>query len=293
MSARQLSPVPGGRFVDTSFGPLHLVELGSGEPVLLVHGLGSAGFWDWRHNLRALGRRFRVVALDLPGHGFSAPLGRAVGLAALVEPVLETVEALGLERFHVTGTSLGGRVALALAEGMPGRVLTLALCDSLGFGEPSVRLSGLAYLPLLLPFLGPVAAGAVHRLARPLLRALSGRARDQTRALYLRALARPGFGAGYTRLLQSISRLGGMHREFMVLRRPALEGVPVLVIWGERDPIFPPEHGRRAQQLLPHSRLCVLKGAGHVVQAEQPARFNRLLLDHLRRHPVPPGRQHG
>ena len=107
------------------------VELGEGDPVLVIHGLG--GNWRvWLENLPALAHRKRVIAVDLPGFGRSAPAGEGIGIHGYSRLLLGLLEELQLEPTIVIGNSLGGWIAADLALRAPERVRALVLVDAGG-----------------------------------------------------------------------------------------------------------------------------------------------------------------
>jgi pimeloyl-ACP methyl ester carboxylesterase len=111
--------------------PLHYLERGRGEPLLLIHGLGSSGA-DWAWQVRALERRFRVIVPDLPGSGHSAPPpAGACSIEAFARVLWALCDHVGAENLNVVGFSLGGAVSLEMALQRPGRVRRLALINSL------------------------------------------------------------------------------------------------------------------------------------------------------------------
>ncbi len=110
---------------------LNYLDRGAGEPVLLIHGLGSSGA-DWAFQVPALEPRFRVLAPDLPGCGFSAaPEGGKFEIAGLARALWALVDGLALPAVNVVGFSLGGAVALEMALQRPAAVPRLALINSL------------------------------------------------------------------------------------------------------------------------------------------------------------------
>lgn len=109
---------------------LHFTARGAGEPVLLIHGLGSSGA-DWAFQIPALEDRFRVITPDLPGCGASAPLPGGPDIGGFAQALWGLLDELGLEAPNIAGFSLGGAVALEMALQRPGRVPRLALINSL------------------------------------------------------------------------------------------------------------------------------------------------------------------
>lgn len=240
---------------------LHYLERGSGAPVLLVHGLGAtAHVWD------AVELPGRAVAVDLPGCGGSESRPEPQGPARLAELLADFADAvLGGERFAVVGHSLGSLVAAELALLRPERVRAAVFIDL------PLRLPVFARLPAL-PLVGELvfglsSLGPVSRVViRQYLNFLFGDRRKVTEAIveaYLRAASGPGYFPSVLAGLRGLAEWDGEQR----LR--ALS-VPVAVIWGTKDPIFPLALGRRLAQSLPGSSFHPLEGCGHSPPEEAP-----------------------
>jgi pyruvate dehydrogenase E2 component (dihydrolipoamide acetyltransferase) len=106
---------------------------GDGVPVLFLHGFGG-DLGNWLFNLDALAEAVPVIALDLPGHGQSTPRLPGAKLGDLAEFVARFLDAIGVERVHVVGHSMGGAIAARLALDRPARVASVALVNSAGLG---------------------------------------------------------------------------------------------------------------------------------------------------------------
>jgi 3-oxoadipate enol-lactonase len=109
---------------------LHYLERGRGEPLLLIHGLGSSGA-DWALQAPALENRYRIVVPDLPGSGHSAPLRGGLSIERIADSLWALCDHLGAARINVAGFSLGGAVALEMALTRPKDVRRLAMINSL------------------------------------------------------------------------------------------------------------------------------------------------------------------
>src|SRR5277367_5888879 len=109
---------------------LHYLERGSGEPLVLIHGLGSSGA-DWALQVPALQGRFRVIVPDLPGSGRSAALQTGCSIEKLAGALWALCEHVNAPRINVVGFSLGGAVGLEMALQRPHAVRRLALINSL------------------------------------------------------------------------------------------------------------------------------------------------------------------
>jgi (E)-2-((N-methylformamido)methylene)succinate hydrolase len=112
------------------------VDVGHGEPVVLVHGVGLR-LEAWAPQIESLAETHRVVAVDLPGHGTSAPIGRASGLAEFVDWFTTTLDDLGLDSVNVAGHSMGALVAGACAVTAPQRVRRVALLSAVHRRDPA------------------------------------------------------------------------------------------------------------------------------------------------------------
>jgi pimeloyl-ACP methyl ester carboxylesterase len=109
---------------------LHYLLRGHGEPLLLIHGLGSSGA-DWAMQVAALESRFRLIVPDLPGCGHSGPLPNNASIGGFAELLWQLLDHLGVARTNIAGFSLGGAVALEMAVQRPDAVARLALINSL------------------------------------------------------------------------------------------------------------------------------------------------------------------
>jgi pimeloyl-ACP methyl ester carboxylesterase len=281
-----------GGFVQVDGLRVHHVHGGSGSPpVLFVHGLGSAGYLEWRFNLPAISRSHEVFAPDLPGFGRSDQPPDGYGIPLFAGVVEAYIRERGL-RPVLVGTSMGGRVALEVALRSPDSVEKLVLVNALGVVRPNVQL----FYPLVLvPRVGEtvlaVMREALHRLPPAAIQRYARRflqdPGDAERILdgaYLAGMREMHATDGYSRAYASTVRaLAGRQarRSAGLLARLAETRLPVLLIWGEGDRLLPVERAREAVRELPGARLEVIEGAGHTPQAERPDRFNRVLEDFL------------
>jgi pimeloyl-ACP methyl ester carboxylesterase len=282
-------------FVQAGSLRLHHTFGGRGTPPLvMVHGLGSSGYLEWRFNLPALAASQRVLAPDLPGFGRSERPRAGYGIPLFARAVHGYLRALRLRPVVLVGASLGGRVAIEVALTHTERVRKLVLVNAFGLGRPRPRLT----YPL---FAVPRVGEAVLRLTRGALRRAPPQTVRRFAGRYLRAsgdLERTmddaylagvrelheaeGYHAAYLATLRSLARPGAIAQGRDVVARLARTRLPVLLVWGAEDPLFPVEHAERAHLELPGSRLAVIEGAGHTPQAERPDEFNRVVEAFLR-----------
>ncbi|TQL53707.1 alpha/beta fold hydrolase [Subtercola boreus] len=274
--------LPGTGFVTVDGVRLRHRDTGSGDPVLLLHGIGQS-LEDWTEQHDRLSATHRVLSLDLPGFAYSnrvrgtATLG---ALASILPAYLDTVGVTGA--VPVIGNSLGGAVAMTFAASHPDRVSALVLADSAGFGsEVTLVLRLLAFRPL----------GAA--LMRPNPR---NSERTVQAVFYDRALATPErIGHSYalsqrsshSRTMLEVARDLGTFRGVRPEWRATLLGrirslhIPILVVWGDHDHILPFSHLRAAVDALPGAESHVFTRTGHMPQIERPDEFASVVEEFL------------
>ena len=248
---------------------------GRGLPLVPLHGDGESAL-DWAWTLPALAATHRVYAPDLPGAAarVTGPADYTpAGLARFVAAFLDT---LGIVRPVVVGSSLGGLAALHLALAAPGRVAALGLVASAGLGRAAHPL----LLPLTLPGYGEWASawsatplGAAQRAwwRATFLFARSERIPAAWLAEQERLAQRPGFLAATLAALRAQLDPWGQ-REVVLGALPRLT-LPALVVWGERDLVFPLEQARAALAWLPRGELALIPDCGHLPHVECPDLF--------------------
>ncbi len=254
-------------------------EAGSGPVLLLIHGM-AGNRENWRAAIEPLARAHTVIAPDLPGHGDSEPGGGDYSLGSLASALRDLLFSLGHERATLVGHSLGGGIAMQFTYQFPEMVERLILVSSGGLGpEVSVILRAAA-LPGANAFIAAT-AGVGGRAGSALGRGLGalGLRPNPDVAEVARgyaSLAEPDRRAAFLATLRSVVGTRGQ-RVAAGDRLYLAETLPILIVWGSRDPIIPASHGEEAHAALPGSRLEVFEGAGHLPQLEEPGRFVAVL----------------
>lgn len=255
-------------FVETPAGRLRYAKRGEGgETIVLIHGFGG-DLDNWLFNIDALAGAGTVYALDLPGHGQSEKSLRDASLKGLSSALLGFMDALGIEKAHLVGHSLGGAVALRTAIDHPTRAVSLALICSAGLGP---EING-AYIE------GFVTSSS-RRDLKPVLEQLfedPGLVSRQLVDDVLKYKRIDGVDAALSATAGAIFP-GGRQAEQLAGEAASLP--PTLVISGAGDRVIPPAH---ANALGAAAKVEVIEGAGHMVQMEKANRVNELLLAHLR-----------
>ena len=254
---------------------VNCVEAGSGPVLLLIHGMaGNIG--NWQEVIGPLARHHTVVAPDLPGHGASAPGAGDYSLGALAACLRDLLVVLGHERATLVGHSLGGGIAMQFAYQFPEITERLVLVSSGGLGpevSPVLRAAALPGADLFIAATAAAGRSVGAALARGLAAAgLRPTADIAEVARGYASLADPGRRAAFLATLRSVIGVGGQ-RVYAGDRLYLAEGMPVLIMWGARDPIIPVRHGEHAHQAIPGSRLEIFNRVGHLPQLEAPGRF--------------------
>ena len=270
------------RVHDVPVGWLRLstLTMGDGPDVVLLHGLGGtkASFLDTAAALSAAG--YRVHAMDLPGFGSSSKPLTPYGRVHAARAVLGAMDELGIERAHLVGNSMGGRVAIELGLRAPERVGALALlCPAVAF----VRRDWHPIVRLLRPEVGllPHSLGR-RRVERQFWSLFADRdlvdptladvVVDEFERIYGSAGARLAFLASARAIyLEAPFGRDGFYPRLAGLRPPAL------FVWSSHDKLIPPGLRRHVEQWLPRAEHVLLEGCGHVPQVERPERTNGLI----------------
>jgi esterase len=250
--------------------PLSLAHrrLGSGPPVVLLHGLFGSGR-NWVGIANALAGRFEVVLPDLRNHGAS-PWDDDCSYPAQAADVLALLDSLGLERVRLVGHSMGGKAAIVLALTAPERVGRLVVAD----------VAPVAYPPVLGTYVQAMRAVDLDLVTR----------RAEADAALAPAVPEAGIRAF---LLQNLEQRDGRFAWRLNLEAlgpgiatisgfPELAGAepyrgPTRLIRGGRSTYVLPEHGPAIERLLPGAEIVTVEGAGHWLHAERPQAFLELL----------------
>ena len=263
--------------------PVSYVEVGTGPVLLLIHGIAGR-LENWQEVVEPLARHHTVIAPDLPGHGASAPGAGDYSLGAFAAELRDLLVALGHERATLVGHSLGGGVAMQFAYQFPEFTERLVLVSSGGLGPDVNAILRAAALPGADLFISATATvgGKVGTAIGRGLTAVGLRPSEDIAevARGYASLADPERRAAFLATLRSVIGTSGQ-RVHAGDRLYLAEDTPVLIVWGERDPIIPAHHGESAHEAIPGSRLEIFADVGHMPQLEAPARFVTVLEQFL------------
>lgn len=225
------------RMIDSEGVELHYEARGTGEALLLLHGFTGAGS-DFAHvfDLDALARDYRVISVDLRGHGRSRNPGGAFAIRSCARDVHDLLDRLGIDRCAAIGMSLGAKTLLHMSTQRPERI------------RAQVLVSAAPYFPAE---------------ARALMRQFSFEALPAAEQQALRE--RHVHGEAQIQALFAIARGFADSHDDMNLTPPLLGTISArtLIVHGDRDPLYPVEHALSLYRAIPSSALCVLPNAGH------------------------------
>lgn len=250
---------------------LHYLDTGQGDAILFLHGLGSCGD-DWVLQTPAFADAYRLIAPDLRGHGQSSKPAGPYSAALFAADAAALLDALGVERAHVAGLSLGGLVAQQLAIDFPRRVRSLALINTFahllsGSALELARLLRRGLISLALP---------MGRNARLVARSLFPYPHQAELRRYAAQRLAQNDRAAYRASIAAI-------RRFDSRRHLGRIACPALIITGDRDRTVPFSRQRELAHGIRGARWEIVRDSGHATPIDQPDAFNSLLRAFLQR----------
>ena len=283
------------RWVNVQDRWMNVVDIGSGPPVIFIHGL--SGCWqNWLEQIPLFARDHRVIAVDLPGFGHSEMPVEQISISGYADAIDELMEKLDIDAARIVGNSMGGFIGAEIAIEHPARIERLVLVAAAGLSIESIRTErtkGVRHRAENLIFfsLAHVVSRSHQVALRPRLRAalLMTVAAHPTRlpgplaAQQVLGSGKPGFSDA----LEAMCRYP---------LRDRLEKIacPTLILWGDKDILVPVKDASVFEELIPDSRKIIYTDTGHVSMMERPARFNsdvKAFLDEATAEQQPTGEQ--
>ena len=264
-----------GATVDAGGIETNYLEAGSGSTVVLIHGSGPGvtAYANWRLVLPALAERFRVLAPDMAGFGYSErPEKGEYGLDLWADQVAAFMDALDLGQVSLVGNSFGGSIALRVATRHPDRVDKLVLMGSMGVDFPITE--GLdrvwGYEPSFENMRKVMDVFAYNRELVP----------DELAEVRYRASMEPGFQESFSAMFPAPRQ-----RWVDAMKTPEdeIRKLPhrTLIVHGREDQVIPVDTSLKLMQLIDNGDLHVFSHCGHWVQIERSKDFNRIVGDFL------------
>jgi pimeloyl-ACP methyl ester carboxylesterase len=276
------------RWVLVDGQPVNTIELGEGPPIVFVHGL-SGSWQNWLEQLPVLADEHRVLALDLPGFGYSPMPREDISIAGYARLLDRLLDALDISAAAVVGNSMGGFVGAELAIAYPQRVERLVLVSAAGLSthnDPRTVRS----IPALRRAQRLLAMGTAWFASKSDVVARRPRLREATMNLVVRhpdrlpaALAAEQLrGAGKPGFIPALEALIG----YDVRERLPEIACPTLIVWGDRDQLINVRDADVFEELIPDSRKVIFEDTGHMAMLERPEAFNGLLREFLAEQPL-------
>jgi pimeloyl-ACP methyl ester carboxylesterase len=274
------------RWITVGERRVNVIELGSGPPVVFIHGL-SGSWQNWLEQLPVFAREHRVVALDLPGFGASEMPAEEISIAGYARTVDAIFDAVGIDSAAVVGNSMGGFIGAELAIAYPARVERLVLVSAAGLTiEHQREERALAVLRTVDKRLAAYAAWLGSRsdelARRPRTRRLIfGLVAHRPERLPAPLVAEQIRGSGKPGFVPALDALTG----YPIRDRLGEIACPTLIVWGAEDKLVPAGDADEFERLIPNARKVVWAQTGHLAMLERPAAFNRLVAAFLAEEP--------
>ncbi|HEY0814479.1 MAG TPA: alpha/beta fold hydrolase [Pseudonocardia sp.] len=261
-------------YIDAGPWRTRVLQAGSGEPLVMMHGTGGH-LEAYAHNIAVLAERFRVIAFDFAGHGYTTPATEDLEISAYVGQVEALLDALGIAQASFTGESLGGWVAVKFAVAHPHRVRRLVLNTPGGtMATPEVmeRIRALSQAAADDP--------TPERIRTRLewLMADNATVTDELVRIRQAIYARPGFAESMRHIL-CLQDPEVRRRNLITDDELAAIIAPTVVVWTSDDPSGPAAAGMHMAERMPNGRFELIAGAGHWPQWEQHDTYNKLVAD--------------
>jgi len=272
------------RFVRAGKYLTHYIEWGDGEPVVMVHGggPGASGEFAWRNNIGAIGHYGRGIGIDLIGYGLTdKPTDILYSYQAMVNHLADFMDALCLEQLSLTGNSMGAYVIAKYALDHPERVKKLLLVGSGSIATAMGLDMGMTTgLKQLVNYDGT--KESLRGLLKGLMHHPENITEEQLEKRYQQAQL-----TGVMEAQQSfLEYFRGQLKEnpnqaqlFDIRHRLPRLTIPIRFIWGRHDIFASPELAEKLQKMVPNAEFVFFEDSGHVVQNDEPERYNEAALE--------------
>jgi len=266
-----------GKLIDLDGRKTHYIEMGSGEPVILIHGFNYDSY-TWVNNLEALAAEYKVYALDLWGSGFSTrePEDHSFELFALQLRLF--MDALKIEKASLVGHSMGGGTLIYFSLQHSNRVEKLILVGSVGIRSPLPLRGRFFQLPYIPEYLLGLNTNTIRRKNLESNWILNKQLLTDS---YFEEATRFQKIKGSTSVQLSILRKNFFDTLNEEIRQLGQKKIPTLIIWGKEDFTVPLRCGEEMHRLIPGSRLETIDNAGHLSNFDQSTVFNELVAGFL------------
>ncbi len=269
------------RFVEVMGARVRYRVEGSGPPAVLIHGIGaSLEFWQW--TTPALRERYTTIALDFPGFGLSDPIAETTTPEGAARATLAFMDAVGVQKAVIIGSSLGGAIATLTAGTAPDRCSALVLAGPAGFGTGVI----LTFRLMTARWVGEAVLALIRRYPRLGLRDAFADQRRIPEVLVevtQRNAARLVTAETFLKTLRASVTLRGIRPGIVEQARAVAARItaPTLIVWGTRDRVIQPDQADIAGRTIPGAQVLIMPGIGHLPFIEDAAAFNAAMTAFL------------
>lgn len=256
------------------------VKVGSGPPLLLLHGIGC-DHRTWGPVIERLARSYTVIAPDLLGHGASDKPRADYSLGGYANGMRDLLTVLGIDRVTVVGHSFGGGVAMQFAYQFPERTDRIVLVSSGGLGRDVTPALRAVTAPFFHQVMGLLTLPGVRHVNASVLKIVGRTGLPRTRDLgevarVYESFADPAARAATRHVVRAVVDAHGQVVT-MADRAYLTAAMPMCVVWGADDHVIPATHAGHAAELAPWARVEVLERSGHFPHKDHPERFAEIL----------------
>jgi pimeloyl-ACP methyl ester carboxylesterase len=254
----------------------------SSSTILLIHGMGCSCL-EWSENIDALAEKSTVIAVDMVGFGKSdKPKGYDYSPANQAATLIKLLEHLRVQVVHLVGNSLGGRVAMEMASLLGERAKSLTLAASAGGAADAPRAMRLQTLPIIGKLLSKPDR-VKHQTGWSSVFVDKSRLSQERIDEKFEDSMLPGAQASALATIRSMMNIRGFKRQDIkqLHRKIKVLEIPVMIIWGDSDPLLSVHHATTFHALLKDSVVHIFSQCGHAPQIEQAEKFNRLLIEFI------------
>lgn len=243
---------------------------GKGKPILFLHGFG-ASMYVWRHLIKPLSKKYKLILVDLKGHGASPkPRDKKYSVYDQADLIYNLIIKHNLKNLTIVGHSFGGGVALIIAlyltKRLPERLAKLILIDSAGYKQRHPLFIKLLEVPVIGRLVFSLPDKSLTRSTLKMSFYDKNKILDNVVDSYAKLLTK---SSARHALVQTARQLVNLDLKKIICDYPKIK-VPTLIIWGKEDTVIPLEIGKKLYQAIPSSELKIIDNCGHIPQEEKP-----------------------
>lgn len=243
--------------------------IGDGQPLLFIHGIGSS-LRDWENQVPVFSKKFKVITLDLRGHGQTDKPKGPYSISMFAEDIAELIKSLKVDPVHVVGISLGGAIAFHLAIDHPDITKSLVVVNmSASFPIKTLKEKQMFFLRVLI-----VKMMGMRKMGEVLAKRLFIKPEQEELREKMASRWAENDKKAYLSTLKTI-------KNWSVLERLHEIKCPTLVVSSDED-YSPLSAKEECTALIPNAKLVVIEDARHAVSVEKPEEFNTILMDFLK-----------